>query len=135
MVLLIARRYAVTPELARSLTFETAALFRVMVAVGALVLLHNLYAGAAATSRQILRWSAAALAGLWAFDLNYFTIAYLMGAARRTADPARHWRLRSSPYPSPSASMRNSADLEFRPSRAVTFRFLSLLLIGGYLAS
>ena len=76
LLLLISRNYAVTPELA-ALTFETAALFRIMVAVGALVLLHNLYVGAAATSRQILRWSAAALAGLWAFDLNYFTIAYL----------------------------------------------------------
>ncbi|HBQ53224.1 MAG TPA: PEP-CTERM system histidine kinase PrsK, partial [Erythrobacter sp.] len=79
LLLLIARRYAVTPELAL-LTFDTAALFRVMVAVGALVLLHNLYAGAAATSREILRWSVAALAGLWAFDLNYFTIAYIMGS-------------------------------------------------------
>ena len=38
VLLLIARRYAVTPELT-ALTFETAALFRVMVSVGALVLL------------------------------------------------------------------------------------------------
>ena len=43
------------------------------VAVGALVLLHNLYAGASDTSRQVLRWSAAALAGMWAYDLHLYT--------------------------------------------------------------
>ena len=62
-LLLIARGYAVTLELAL-LTFETASLFRIMIAVGALVLLHNLYVGAAISSRRILRWNVAALAGL-----------------------------------------------------------------------
>lgn len=131
VLLLIARRYAVTPELAE-LTHQTAALFRIMVAVGALVLLHNLYVGAAASSRQILRWNAASLAGLWAFDLNYFTVGYLLGA-----NPVELVALRgvtAAVFAIPFAIGFNSrsSDLEFRPSRAVTFRFLSLLVIGAY---
>ena len=133
LLLLIARRYAVTPELAL-LTFDTAALFRVMVAVGALVLLHNLYAGAAATSREILRWSVAALAGLWAFDLNYFTIAYIMGSPPGELAVLRGLAAAIFAVPFAIGFTRNSSELAFSPSRAVTFRFLSLLLIGGYLA-
>ena len=130
-LLLISRRYAVTPELAE-LTYDTAALFRVMVAVGALVLLHNLYVGAAASSRQILRWSAASLAGLWAFDLNYFTIAYLMGSVPPELSALRG--IAAAVFAVPFAIGFNSrtSNLEFRPSRAVTFRFLSLLIIGAY---
>lgn len=134
LLLLISRNYAVTPELA-ALTFETAALFRIMVAVGALVLLHNLYVGAAATSRQILRWSAAALAGLWAFDLNYFTIAYLVGAVPGELSILRGIAAAIFAVPFAFGFTASTSDLEFRPSRAVTFRFLSLLLIGGYLAA
>lgn len=132
VLLLIARRYAVTPELA-ALTFETAALFRVMVAVGALVLLHNLYAGAAASSRQILRWNAAALAGMWAFDLNYFTIGYITGALPGELAALRGLAAALVAVPFALGFNSRSPDLEFRPSRAVTFRFLSLLVIGIYL--
>lgn len=132
VLLLIARRYAVTPELT-ALTFETAALFRVMVSVGALVLLHNLYAGAAASSRQILRWNAAALAGMWAFDLNYFTIGYITGALPGELAALRGVAAALVAVPFALGFNSRSPDLEFRPSRAVTFRFLSLLVIGGYL--
>ncbi|WP_370188543.1 XrtA/PEP-CTERM system histidine kinase PrsK [Qipengyuania sp.] len=132
-LLLIARRYAVTTELA-VLTYETAVLFRVMVAVGALVLLHNLYVGAAASSRQILRWSAASLAGLWAFDLNYFTIAYITGSIPPELVALRGVAAAVFAIPFAIGFNSHSSNLEFRPSRAVTFRFLSLLVIGAYLA-
>ncbi len=131
LLLLIAQRYAVTAELAE-LTFETAVLFRIMVAVGALVLLHNLYVGAAASSRQILRWNTAALAGLWAFDLNYFTIGYLTGTLPAELAALRGIAAAVVAVPFAIGFNSRSSDLEFRPSRAVTFRFLSLLVIGAY---
>ncbi|MFU7528964.1 XrtA/PEP-CTERM system histidine kinase PrsK [Qipengyuania sp. ASV99] len=120
------------PEIAQ-ITFEVGTLLNMLVAIGALVLLHNLYAGAAASSRKIIQWSGIALAGLFAYDLNLFTIAYLGGE-----------------YPSVLVGLRGllagimaglialganaaSAGLQFRPSRAVTFQSLSLLVIGSYL--
>jgi putative PEP-CTERM system histidine kinase len=132
-LLLIARQYAVTPEIT-TLTFETAALFRVMVAVGALVLLHNLYVGAAASSRQILRWSAAALAGFWAFELNYFTLAYITGATSPELTALRGLAAAVVAVPFAIGFNKSASGLQFNPSRAVTFRFLSLLVIGGYFA-
>lgn len=115
------------------LVFEVGTFLNVLVAIGALMLLHNLYAGAAATSRQIIRWSGIGLAGVFAYDLNLYTIAYL-----------------SSEYPSLLVGLRGtvtgvvaiflaiganrvSAGLQFRPSRAVTFQTLSLLVIFAYL--
>ncbi|MBO6526836.1 XrtA/PEP-CTERM system histidine kinase PrsK [Erythrobacter sp.] len=130
-LLLLAYRYAVTGEIAE-LIFETAALFRVMVAVGALVLLHNLYVGAAASSRLILRWNVAALAGLWAFDLNYFTIGYIVGSVPAELAALRGIAAAVVAVPFALGYTGTSSKLEFRPSRAATFRFLSLLVIGAY---
>ncbi|WP_435200595.1 XrtA/PEP-CTERM system histidine kinase PrsK [Qipengyuania sp. 902] len=132
VLLLIAHRYAVTPQLV-SLTFETATMFRVLVAVGALVLVHNLYVGAAAASRQLLRWNAAALAGLWAFDLNYYTIAYILGSVPVELSALRGLAAGIVAIPFALGFARAASGLEFRPSRAVAFRFLSLLVIGAYL--
>ena len=73
-LLMLARRYAGWPD-ASLMVFETAAILRVLTAVGALVLIHNLYVGAALSSRRLLRWNAAAMAGMWAFALNFHTLA------------------------------------------------------------
>lgn len=117
----------------QALVFEVGTVLHMLVAIGALVLLHNLYAGAAATSRQIIRWSGIALATIFAYDLNLYTVAYL-----------------SSEYPPLLVALRGaltgvmavvlvfgakatSTGLQFRPSRAVTFQTLSLLVIFGYL--
>ena len=56
--------------------FAVSAMLRALVAVGALVLLHNLYAGASAVSRQMLRWPAGALVLMWGYQLNLYTIAW-----------------------------------------------------------
>ncbi|MFA6219838.1 MAG: XrtA/PEP-CTERM system histidine kinase PrsK [Erythrobacter sp.] len=132
VLLLIATRYAVTPQVAM-LVFETATLFRIMVSVGALVLVHNLYVGAAAPSRRLLRWNAAALAGLWAFDLNYFTVAYILGSMPGELTALRGLAAGVVAVPFALGFNPAVAGLEFKPSRAVTFRSLSLLVIGGYL--
>ena len=86
-LLLIARQNMPGTDLVA--IFDTASLFRILVCVGALVLLHNLYVGAATSSRQILRWNVAALAWFWVFDLNYFTIAYVTGAGPLELDALR----------------------------------------------
>lgn len=115
------------------LATQTSALFRVLVAVGALVLLHNLYVGAAPESRRILRWNAAAMAGFWAFTLNFYTIAYLVGSFPIELVALRGLAVTIIAVPFAIGFNKSVAGLTFRPSRAVTFHFLSLLVIGVYL--
>ena len=132
VLLYISQRYAVTPELARG-TFETAALFKVLVAIGALVLLHNLYVGASQPSRRILRWNAAAMAGLWAFTLNFYFVSYLAGTFPQEIVALRGIALAIVAVPFAVGFNKAAAGLTFSPSRAVTFQLLSLAIIGGYL--
>jgi putative PEP-CTERM system histidine kinase len=121
------------PAIARA-AFEVRMLIDMLVAIGALMLLHNLYAGAAVGSRYLLRWSVIALAGIFAYDLNLATIAYLGGEYPGLLRDARGlfagvmgvlFALGMSP---------SGPRVQFSPSRAVTFRTLSLVLIGVYLA-
>ena len=114
-------------------TFQIEALLRVLVAIGAMVLLHNLYAGATNNARQLLRWSTIASAGVWIFDLNLYTIAYLSSDA-----PVLLYGLRgafTAVFVMALAIGANTATMgyQLRPSRAVTFQSLSLLIIGSYL--
>lgn len=132
VLVVLSHRYSLVPEIF-SLVFETSVLFRIMVAIGALVLVHNLYIGASATSRSLLRWNAAALAGLWAFDLNYYTVSYIIGEVPEEIAAVRGLAAGIVAVPFAFGFARAAAGLEFRPSRAVTFRFLSLLVIGAYL--
>jgi putative PEP-CTERM system histidine kinase len=100
--------------------------------VGSLVLVHNLYAGADAAARSMLRWPALALGGVWAFELNLYTVAYL-----------------DTVWPYQLSALHGVVDVLFavlmavgamagrdawrlRPSRAMTFHSVSLLVIGGY---
>jgi len=45
------------------LILQISSILRMLVAIGAMVLLHNLYAGATSSAREVLRWSAIAAAG------------------------------------------------------------------------
>lgn len=115
--------------------FDFTVMFRLLVAVGGLVLVHNLYAGAPRDARMALRWPATGLAVLWAFDLNLYTIAYL-----GSKWPAEIGALRGIATLVLAACFaiggaRNRDELRLRPSRAVTFQTFSLLVIGGYLVA
>ena len=132
VLLVVAERFAVTPEIA-SHTFSNTVLLKMLVAIGALVLLHNLYAGAAAPTRQLLRWSAAGLAGIWAYDLNLFAIAYLSGEVPAILLAMRGFVAALLVVLLAVGSSQTAAGLQFSPSRTVTFQTLSLLVIGGYL--
>lgn len=115
--------------------FETLALFHILVAVGTLVLLHNLYAGAADMSRRLLVWSAGALTLFWGFELNFHTVAYLDGGARVELNGLRGLVIAVVAFAVAVGFARSERGLTFRPSRAVTFQLLSLVLIGGYFAA
>jgi len=132
VLLLFQLRADEMPVLSR-LVFEARVLIDMLVAIGALMLLHNLYAGAASGSRAILRWTGVALAGIFAYDLNLSTAAYLSGQHPVVLSELRG--LFSGAMAGLFALGMNAAGprIQFSPSRAVTFRTLSLLLIGVYL--
>ena len=117
----------------RQLIFEISSIFHMLVAVGVIVLLHNLYAGASASSRIILRWSVAALVGLWAFDLNYYTVAYFSGSLPVELTVLRGVAVAVIVIPFALGFNANARGLQFSASRTATFRFLSLLVVGLYL--
>lgn len=107
--------------------------FRLLFCVGALVLVHNLYAGASQMARETLRWPAAALAVLWVYDLNLSTIAYL-GELR----PQSLLTLRGAAALLMVALLaigvlRHDGNLRFQPSRSFAFQSFSLVVIGAYL--
>ncbi|MEO1047824.1 MAG: XrtA/PEP-CTERM system histidine kinase PrsK [Pseudomonadota bacterium] len=131
LLLVIAARVALVPELV-VLTYEVSLVLNLLVAVGALMLLHNLYAGAAASSREILRWGAVGAAGVFAFDLNLFTISYLSGESPEFLFGLRGLFCGIMAVFLALGGNAQSAGIQFRPSRAVTFQTLSLLFIGTY---
>ncbi|MEQ5786798.1 PEP-CTERM system histidine kinase PrsK [Erythrobacter sp. NFXS35] len=133
LVLGLGMRASAFPAVAQ-VAFEVRMIIDLLVAIGALMLLHNLYAGAAAASRYLLRWSVIALSGIFAYDLNLATIAYLSGEYPALLRDLRG--LFAGMMAMLFALGANPAGprVQFSPSRTVTFRTLSLLLIGTYLA-
>ena len=133
-LLLLALAHGGNPsDTTRQLIFEISSILHMLVAVGVIVLLHNLYVGASASSRMILRWSVAALVGLWAFDLNYYTVAYFSGTRPVELTVLRGVATAIVVIPFALGFSANAGGLQFSPSRTATFRFLSLLVVGLYL--
>ena len=122
------------PE-ARQAVFEARVLIDMLVAIGALMLLHNLYAGAANVLRPVLRWTGIGLTGIFAYELNLYTLTYLAGATPGVLGDLRGVFAGSMAVLFALGMSASGPRVQFSPSRAVTFRTLSLLLIGGYLAA
>ncbi|MFM7403351.1 MAG: XrtA/PEP-CTERM system histidine kinase PrsK [Erythrobacter sp.] len=116
-------------------TFEARLLIDMLVAIGALMLLHNLYAGAANALRPMLRWTGMALTGIFAYDLNLHTLAYLGGTMPMPLADLRGVFAGAMAVVFALGMNAPGPRVQFSPSRAVTFSTLSLLLIGGYLAA
>ncbi|HTM94260.1 MAG TPA: XrtA/PEP-CTERM system histidine kinase PrsK, partial [Croceibacterium sp.] len=114
---------------------EVGTMFRLLFCVGALVLVHNLFAGASPAARLQLRWPAAALAAMWLYDLNFYTVAHLSKSAPGTLEALRG----GSPLVMAAllalGMMRGGDELRLRPSRSFAFQSFSLLVIGGYLVA
>lgn len=120
-------------SMAGGLAFQSLVSLRLLAAVGGLVLIHNLYAGAAQQARLTIRWPAMALVLLWGVDLNHYAIAYLSGSSPDVIAALRGlFALLAAGSLALGAGDKSEA-LRFHPSRAVTFQSVSLLLIGGYL--
>ena len=120
-------------SIANDAIFQTIASIRLLVAIGGLVLAHNLFGGAGERARLVIRWPAAALAGLWIIDLNHYAIAYLSGGIPEVTAVLRGFLAVPIAGLLALGAGDGSETLKFRPSRAVTFQSVSLLLIGGYL--
>ncbi len=104
-----------------------------LVAIGGLALVHNLYGAASAQARLVLRWPALALTVLWSLDLTYCAIAYLSNASPVVLDALRGALGIGVSALVVMGARDGSEQIRFRPSHAATFQSLSLLLIGGYL--
>lgn len=111
---------------------EVSSLLRMLVAVGALVLAHNLYGGASQSSRQLLGWTCSAIALFWLFELNLFTVAYLTASAPTGLEVLRALVLAGTAAGLAIGTLQSGAGLAFRPSRAVTFSTLSLVVLAVY---
>jgi putative PEP-CTERM system histidine kinase len=115
------------------LAFHTVTLFRLLVAIGGLVLVHNLYGGAAPNARLALRWPALALAVQWGLDLNHYTVSYLLADALPALAALRGLAAVAIGILIGLGLRHGSETLRFSPSRAVMFQSASLMIIGTYL--
>ncbi|MDD3797936.1 MAG: PEP-CTERM system histidine kinase PrsK [Novosphingobium sp.] len=118
---------------ANEVIFKASVIMHLLVTVGALLLVHNLYVGASASNRPGMRWPAAALAALWVVDLNYYTVAYLSDGVAIELAALRGIVVAAAAIPLAIGVSRAGRDLRFMPSRTVTFQTLSLAVIGLYL--
>ncbi len=112
---------------------DAAILLRLLVSVGGLVLVHNLYIGARSGLASAARWPATGLAVMWLIDLNHYTIAYLADSYPILLAGLRGFGAVLFAGLAVLGAADNSASLRFRPSRTVAFQSASLLVIGAYL--
>ncbi|WP_156839452.1 XrtA/PEP-CTERM system histidine kinase PrsK [Novosphingobium aquimarinum] len=122
-------------ELALGPLFEFSTVVRLLLTVGVLVLVHNLYAGASRAARAFLRWPTIGIAALFAFDLNLYTIAYLSGGWPVEIYPLRSLAMIVMPAMIAIGASKGRETVRIKPSRAVTFQTFSLLVIGIYLVA
>ncbi|WP_156678644.1 XrtA/PEP-CTERM system histidine kinase PrsK [Sphingomonas profundi] len=114
--------------------FSAGMLLRITVDIGALTLVHNLYTVAAPQSRWGIRLPMIALAAMWIYDLNVYTVAYL-GHVWPTELLALRGVLMVALVPVFALASQRHARFTMRLSRSAAFQSLSLLAIGGYLAT
>jgi putative PEP-CTERM system histidine kinase len=124
-------QFAGTPILYGALT-STQQVIGLTIAAGSLVLVHNLYGQAAHESRWGIRLPMIALAGMWAYDLHLYTVAWL---TRGPVDDlyAMRGAILSMLVPLFALASRRNARWRMHLSRAATFQSLSLIAILGYL--
>jgi putative PEP-CTERM system histidine kinase len=131
VLVVLAERFAAIPA-AVTMIGQLSDLFHLLTTTGALVLVHNLYVGAVAGQRGAVRWNCLALAVLWGYDLNYYTIAYL-GHAVPDELVALRALAQGAVVIMVGIAARTGGSLRLSPSRAVAFQSLVLLVIGVYL--
>ena len=106
---------------------------QMLFASGGLVLLHNLFESARGDERRVLALPLAAIALLWAFDLNLYAITYLSGTPARLLATVRPLAALVVVVLLSLAALRPGAQA-VRLSRPVTFRSLALAGVAAWLA-
>jgi putative PEP-CTERM system histidine kinase len=101
------------------------------VAAGALVLVHNVYGQAAPGSRPALSLAMLALAGMWAYDLHLYTIAFFSRSPAEELFALRGIALAA--LAAVFAFAARNATWKIQISRAATFQSVSLIAILVYL--
>jgi putative PEP-CTERM system histidine kinase len=119
-------------EAAYDALLTTAHILGLTIAAGSLVLVHNLYGQAAPDSRWGIRLPMIALAGMWAYDLHLYTVAYLTNGP---VDDLFAMRGATVAALSPlfAIASRRNAHWKMQLSRAATFQSLSIFAIFAYL--
>ncbi len=115
-----------------SLIASSSFVMRMIFAAGALVAVHNLYTVSAPDARWGISLPMAALAALWTYDLNLYTITYLTREVSFELIAMRGWIMTILAPVFVIASLRNK-EWRLRLSRSVAFQSLSLFVIGAYL--
>lgn len=115
------------------LVLRFGATLRLLFAVGALFLVHNLYVSASSPARAAVRWPASALALMWLYDLNTATIVYLNGSPPEVLVSLRAVAMLAVVALVGLGFAQPDGAARFRPSRTFAFSSMSLLAIGTYL--
>lgn len=111
---------------------QASVLLRMIFGAGALVLVHNLYSVSAPETRWGISLPMAALAAMWTFDLNLYTISYLTSEISADLLSTRGMFTALLAPVFVIANKRNS-QWRLQLSRTVAFQSASLLVIGAYL--
>jgi putative PEP-CTERM system histidine kinase len=106
-------------------------LLRMMVALGALVLVHHLYSVAAPGARGGIRLAVAALAIMWSSDLVLYTTAYLSGDGSQELIATRGLVMIAI-VPLLAIAVHRNGDWTLKLSRTVTWQSLSLVALMAY---
>ena len=110
---------------------QTSVLLRMIFGAGALVLVHNLYSVSAPETRWGISLPMAALAAMWTFDLNLYTISYLTAEISPELMSSRGIFMALLAPVFVLANKRNS-QWRIQLSRTVAFQSASILVIGAY---
>jgi putative PEP-CTERM system histidine kinase len=106
-------------------------LLRMMVALGALVLVHHLYSVAAPGARGGIRLAVAALATMWLTDLVLYTTTYLSGDGALELIATRGLVMIAI-VPMLAIAVHRNGDWTLKLSRTVTWQSLSLVALMAY---
>jgi putative PEP-CTERM system histidine kinase len=106
-------------------------LLRMMVALGALVLVHHLYSVAAPGARGGIRLAVAALATMWLTDLVLYTTTYLSGTGAEELIATRGLVM-IAVVPMLAIAVHRNGDWTLKLSRTVTWQSLSLVALMAY---
>ena len=117
---------------AADISTRTVQLLRMLFAIGAIVLVHNLYTVSAPEARWGISLPMAALAATWTYDLNLNTIGYLTDKWPTELVAMRGVAM-TLLVPVFAMATRRNSEWRIRLSRSVTFRSVSLRAIGAYL--